>query len=149
MTRFLLDTNVLILLILGRSDPSNFGKHKRLDIFDRDDLMNLETTLRDAAGFVTLPYILAECSNLINIGKASIPAVAMFEQFISQAEEMDCRSEDIIKNPYFRRLGLTDAAIIQLARDRVHVVTVDNALCNVLLDKGIIAINLRHMTKLR
>lgn len=149
MTKFLLDTNVLILLILGRADLAHFGKHKRLDIFDRDDLTNLETTLRDATGFVTLPYIMAEFSNLINISKASISAVVMFERFISQAEELDCRSEDIIQNPYFRRLGLTDAAIIQLARDRLHVVTVDNVLCNVLLDKGIMAINLRHMTKLR
>lgn len=149
MTKFLLDTNVLILLILGRADLANFGKHKRLDIFDRDDLTNLETTLHDATGFVTLPYIMAEFSNLINISKASISAVAMFERFISQAEELDCRSEDIIKNPHFRRLGLTDAAIIQLARGRMHVLTVDHALFGILSEIGINTTNLRHRTPLK
>jgi hypothetical protein len=150
LTRFLIDTNVLILLLLGRADPANFGKHKRLDIFVLDDLKNLEAILRDATGFVTLPYILAQCSDLMKIGdRAPSAVVQMYEKFVMQAEEIDCRSKDIIESQYFRRLGLTDAAIIQLVRDRVHVVTVDYELFGVLCDRGVIATNLRHMTKLR
>lgn len=150
MTKYLIDTNLLVLLVLGGSDRSLIGRHKRLKNFDQVDFDGLETILRDATVLVTLPYILAETSNLIGVGKrdASLDAMNRFEFFIRQADEYEVKSEAIIGSPYFRRFGLTDTAIIHLIRDRVHVLTVDHALCGILDDVGIKTTNLRHRTRL-
>jgi rRNA-processing protein FCF1 len=148
LTRYLIDTNLLVLLILGGSDKRLVGNHKRLKNFDLADYEELEKILSNATGFVTLSYILTETSNLIEIGsKASAETARLFENFVHQADELCASSEDIIDQHYFRRLGLTDAAIIHLARNQVHVLTVDHALCGILLDIGVKATNLRHRTR--
>lgn len=150
MTRFLIDTNLLVLLILGGSDQNLIGSHKRLRNFNLEDFKGLEMVLSDATGFVTLPYILAECSNLIGIGKNAPPAaVILFERFVRKADEIATKSEEVVQHQYFRSFGLTDSAIIYLVRDRVHVVTVDHALHGVLVDLGIRSTNLRHRTWLQ
>ena len=115
MTRFLIDTNLLVLLILGGSDQNLIGSHKRLRNFSLEDDKGLEVVLSDATGFVTLPYILAECSNLIGIGKNAPPAaVILFERFVRKADEIATKSEEVVQHQYFRSFGLTDSAIIYL-----------------------------------
>lgn len=150
MTRYLIDSNLLVLLILGGSDRALIGAHRRLKNFEQADFVELERLLGGATSLVTLPYILAESSNLIGIGKsASIKAVSLFEKFVRNVVEFEVQSDKIVEHRYFRKFGLTDTAIIHLLRDNVHVLTVDHALYGVLVDLGIKSINMRHRTKLQ
>ncbi len=65
MRRCLLDTNLLVLLIVGRASPAFVGAHKRTHSYRSEDLPLLEALLAKAARIVTTPHVLGETSNLI------------------------------------------------------------------------------------
>lgn len=145
MKRYCLDTNVLVLLLVGKAHPDWLGR-KPVSEFDQDDLRNLERILDDAKGFVTLPYILAETSNFL-FGKrsSSSPLVSgAFRNFMSVTEELPVSSHELTLSDDWQPLGLTDYAILSLIRDGAVVVTVDFALTGQLEFLGVPVINLRH-----
>jgi hypothetical protein len=136
-------------LIIGTAHPDRIGRDKKLKNFDFEDLRVLREEIAGAGIFVTLPYILAEVSNLLGIGKrneATLEIVSHFISFVSKAEEIAVVSRDVASEAIFARYGLTDTAILRLLSHRVHVLTVDFALYGKLVDIGIAATNLRHLS---
>lgn len=149
MNGVLLDTNLLLLLIVGSAHPDRVGRDKKLKNFEFDDLRVLREEIAGAGIFFTLPYILAEVSNLLGIGKrneATTEIVSHFISFVSKAEEIAVVSRDVAGEPIFARYGLTDTATLRLRAHRVRVLTVDYALHGKLVDIGIAATNLRHLS---
>jgi len=121
------------------------GTHRRLKNFDSNDLNLLLTLVSEYHSFLTLPYILAETSNLLGIGKrAPAEAVAAYLTFAKSAEELPVESGILIDQPVFARFGLTDTAILALSRSDTHVLTVDHGLHSELLKLEIQSTNLRH-----
>jgi len=152
MADLLLDTNTLLLFLIGNANRralSPTSKHERLSAFTQDDLDAVNMACQSAKSMVTLPYILAETSNLMKIGKtASASETYGFLNFVKNADEISQKSVQIIKHPSVQKFGLTDSAIAQINRRGVKVMTVDYGLYGFLTKRGVEVENLRHRYKL-
>src|SRR5205823_4487397 len=65
MQQLLLDTNVLILLVIGRWDRRQIPYHRRTRVFGEKDFDLLQEQIGHYAGIITTPGVLAETSNLM------------------------------------------------------------------------------------
>ncbi len=146
MKKVLIDTNLLLLFLLGSVDRKHVGNHKRLRGFSDFEFEALLKLLASATQFVTTPHILAETSNLLDIGKrADVATANAFITFVQAAEEICVSAEDVTSRPEFLKYGLTDAAIHSVVAERISVLTVDFPLYGSLLNIGVDVTNVRHI----
>jgi hypothetical protein len=142
----ILDTNVLLLWLVGQLEPSKIGAHRRLSEFSLQDLSNLNKLLEEFHYHLTLPQILTETSNLIGAGSQVIcrGATEALALYCNRIVEHYRPSTEVVSSPVYLRLGLTDCAITMAAERGATVVTIDHGLYGQLLKDGLGAINLLH-----
>src|SRR5690606_14486178 len=63
-TGVLLDTNLLLLWLIGRYDRRLIGRHKRTEAYTTDDFQLLDRLTRRCTKRFTTPHVLTEVSNL-------------------------------------------------------------------------------------
>jgi hypothetical protein len=61
----LVDTNLLVLLIIGRANPALIAVHKRTSAYSIDDFHSVDELVRLFDGLATVPHAMAEASNLV------------------------------------------------------------------------------------
>ena len=144
MRRILLDTNVLLLYLVGLSVPQHLS-WKRLAEFDVDDVKRLQHEARGHT-HVGLPNLLTEASNFLGSGKdeAFQGAAMLLGNYCQKLDESFLPSMGLAKHPLYTRLGLSDTAIYCLSDSEMKVVTVDFELSGLLTEKGVHVVNLRH-----
>lgn len=128
----LLDTNVLLLLLVGQTDRRLIARHKRTTQFRP---LDFDLLVRFLGGFerrLVTPHILTEASNLG--GQVGNPDRSRFFQALRVSlgafEEIvtgSCSALDIEEH-VFRRFGLTDAVTLAAAVQPCLVLTDDRAL---------------------
>jgi len=146
----LVDTNLLLLLLIGRFDRDRIRRFKNTSAFTVDDYDLLEAILGLVQRFVTTPHILTEVSNLSSqLGDpvrsdlfAELPAM------LAGMEEYHVAFPAACSEPCFTRLGLTDSAVVQLVVGRYLVVTTDADLYIYLDEVGGDVINFSHIRPL-
>jgi len=126
----LIDTNALIILIMGRINPKLINNHRRTSIYDEQDYYNLIEFVKDVNRIITLPNILTEVDNLLNsdLGKYHYEYTKVFLEFLQQSNEKYFETKKIIESQHFLNLGLTDSAIIEVAKDCEFLITADSEL---------------------
>ena len=62
----LVDTNALILLLIGLIDVRLISTHKRTSIYDEQDFYDLQSIIQPIDKLVVLPNIWTEVDNLLN-----------------------------------------------------------------------------------
>ena len=126
-SRFLIDTNLLALLVVGRTSRQLISKHRRLREFSADDYDRLIGVLQTVGQLVVTPNTLTETSNLLR--HHGDPERSRFldvlRYFIENNQEITVASVDATRNRGFRRLGLSDAVILEVASANTPVLTVD------------------------
>jgi hypothetical protein len=142
----LIDSNLLLLLLVGAVAPHLVGNHRRLSQFDLDDLQTVAQTAQAFERHITFPNILTEVSNFIGSGRQKIASGASeaFVNYVDFVDEIYEPSDGLVRKDVFPRLGLTDTAITTLQRMPVTVLTVDHQLYGLLASRGVTAINLFH-----
>ena len=129
-----IDTNLLVLLIVGSLDRELIRKHKRTRNFvpeDYDRLIELADVLQV---FVT-PNTLTETSNLLNVSQ-NIKLMKQINTFIQQVIEIYVPSKEAAKNQKFNSLGLTDVVLLASISEERPLITVDFDLYGAALAKG-------------
>jgi hypothetical protein len=110
------DTNLLLLLIVGAASREYVGKHKRLRDYSLDDLDLLVELIGQFPDMVLLPHILAEVSNLAR--QIDNPARAKIQKtlrtLVETSTELPIQSIYGVQRREFDELGLTDAMILHL-----------------------------------
>ena len=149
-TGFFIDANLLLLLIVGSVGRDFIAKHRRLRNFTADDFDNLINLLHPEQVFVT-PNTLTETSNLLAQHKG--PERSRFFDrlrfIIQESKEIVVASTVASRNNAFERLGLTDAALLEVATTETPLVTVDLELYLAALAKGQdTAVNFTHLQDL-
>jgi hypothetical protein len=145
----LVDANILVLYLVGSLDPGLIGRHKRLDKFTIEDFRLLEELLSPLPSIVTTPNVLTEVSNLVvQIGgptkeKLRILLAALLQRGVFQEHAVE--SVEASRVEEFRRIGLTDAGIVLMARRGWAVLTDDLPLYLALQAHGVEAINFNHL----
>ncbi len=139
--KIIIDTNLLVLLVIGLTDRKLIEKHKRTKKFEIEDFKLLTNILSGYDEIVVTPHILTETSNLVSqIGNPNLTAIRRtFSKLFSTQNERYEPSIEIGKHESFVRLGLTDCAILNLVKEKIPLITVD-------LDLYLSASNINHET---
>jgi len=143
----LMDTNVLLMYVIGTLDPKLIPTFKRTKIFTVEDYAILCRFLGHFRSIVTTPNILTEVSNLAGqIGEPRRTQVfQIFAQAVKVIPERYVHSTTTTENPTFVRFGLTDSVIMRIAVEEVLVLTDDFKLSQH-LERSILAVlNFNHL----
>lgn len=132
------DTNLLLLYIVGRTGREYIAKHRRLGDYsagDFDALLNI--LVREDAVYVT-PNTLTETSNLL--GQHREPErsrfMIMLRHIIHDSQEVYVASTQASSRQDFLQLGLTDAVLLDAVSEETPLLTVDKKLHSAALAKG-------------
>ncbi len=127
---------------------------KRTQQFMPADYDTLIQLLACFTKIVITPHILTEVNSLANqLGQPErSQCLTMISQLISHAdkrfEERYIPSQDIVIQPHFARFGLTDGAILEVARNQYLVLTDDLKLAVHLQSQGVDSLNFNHIRTL-
>ena len=143
----LVDTNLLVLFIVGTASPSYIQRHKRLTEFDEEDYKLLVRLLSNASDVFVTPNTLTETSNLA--GYISEPARSqvyrVLQKITNESTEIVIPSKSAVARTEFIRLGLTDAALIHATTENTVLLTADLSLYLAATAAGAIAMNFNHI----
>ena len=146
MTAIALDTNILLLLLVARATGQVVGK--RLKAFTNDDIAILNDCLSRHDRLVTTPNVWTEISNTWSWGIEGDWRDAVFATFVDAIEgsvELVRASKDVLEDPEFGRLGLTDCVWLAVLDAETTLITDDLALYNIALSRGLTAVNFTHL----
>ncbi len=130
---YFIDANLLVLLVVGNVDQDLIAKHRRLrreyTAEDYETLLDLLSQTRQSQIYVT-PNTLTETSNLLKQHRDPERSW-LFEELralIEDSKEVVLASAQASSNSAFVRLGLTDAALLELVSSETPLLTVDSIL---------------------
>lgn len=126
-TGYFVDANLLVLLVVGRTQKSQVGKHRRLQQFTENDFDKLVRMVGVGSQILLTPNTLTEASNLLAYGSEALRSryLAGLAYLIGIAKEVVVSSKDVTIIPEFRRLGLTDSVLIKVASKETPLITID------------------------
>jgi rRNA-processing protein FCF1 len=143
----ILDTNVLLLLVVGFSSTSYIAEHKRTYQFSISDFENLQRLLAQFTSQSTVPHVLTEASNLLDTGHGRMreDIFKVLKAYICNQSEIDIPSQNGANSTVFNRLGLTDAILYEAASKGATIITTDQKLHHAALSAGIKSINFNEI----
>ncbi|MCH9807815.1 MAG: hypothetical protein K0U74_08795 [Alphaproteobacteria bacterium] len=112
-----LDSNLLLLLVVGETDLRLIERHRRLRAYDLDSYRLIAEMVVDASRILVTPNVLTEVSNLgcYGISEPGCSQIrATLRMLVKQAGEVYLPSSDAMGAHEFQRLGLTDATFLQI-----------------------------------
>ena len=143
----LVDTNVLLLYLVGSVDPELIRRHKRTAQFTIEDYDTLEELLSAFSVVITTPSILTETNNLA--GQIGNPAREMIFAALSREagvmRERHVAVSRLTQEAVFIDFGITDAGIAVAAQKGYLILTDDFALSSYLSSEGHDVINFNHL----
>ena len=145
LTKVILDTNLLLLWLVARTDATLLHQFKRVQQFTNQDIELLGELLQPYRKFVTTPHILSETSNFLDQAPSwqRTALIDGLKDFIRSGVEVYRPADELIDRDEFNAFGLTDTAIAQLSAEAV-VLTVDYRLAGKIEALGGNALNFNH-----
>ena len=135
----IIDTNALVVLIIGLIDPKLIKNHRRTSIYTIEDYNKLLLVIGDIGRLVVLPNIWTEVDNLLNnfIGY-KYEYVVKISEIIKNTSEKYFESELATNCEAFFDLGLTDTLILECAKKCKLLITSDSKLSDYAIANGIL-----------
>lgn len=138
-----IDANLLVLVVIGSVDLDLISKHRRTRRFTPEDYDRLLTMIQEVEQVFVTPNTLTETSNLLGTKDSRFLEYLRF--LIEKSKEVIVSSAAAARNRAFPRLGLTDAALLEVISAERPLITVDLELFSAALEKGEeVAINFTH-----
>lgn len=143
----ILDSNLLVLFIVGVTDRALIGRHKRLKAFSVEDFDLLSAVIARAPSVLVTPNGLTETSNLLR--QIDEPAkgrlIETFRTVVLKVGEEYITSRSAVAVREFARLGLTDAGLLEAMRETHLLLTADLDLYLAATQRGREAVNFNHL----
>jgi hypothetical protein len=147
MAKFVaLDSNLALLFVVGATDRSFIGKHKRLSAYEPVDYDLIFELLDASAGIILCPNVVSETSNLIRYAAEPTRAriAAFFADFVKKTREDYLRSGLAVEHRSYPALGVTDSVLLSLAASGAVLLTDDLDLYLAALRAKLDVINFTH-----
>lgn len=147
MNGLLIDANLLVLLVVGICDRQLIGGHKRTRVFTATDYDLLVHLIAGFSRVVTTPHILAETSNLLgqtDRQKRSL-LLQQLANVIENVEERPVAAREVVADPIFTRLGITDCGVLGCLAHGMTLLTADLDLYIAASNRGYRAWNFNHL----
>ncbi|MEJ2881525.1 hypothetical protein [Pedobacter sp. GR22-6] len=145
----LVDTNALVVIVLGMMDPSIINTHKTTSIYEIEDYETIMSLIDyDLNKILVLPSTLTELDNLLNSfnGRYRELYNLTFRKILTETTEKTLSSRTVENSFYLPLLGLTDSLILHLAPEFDALITSDSLLSDYANSLGI---NVFDMVKAR
>ena len=147
---YFVDTNLLVLLVVGRVGRDLIAKHRRLRAYTAEDYDVLIDLIGRVERVFVTPNTLTETSNLLSQhGEPERSRLlAMLRSIIRNSEEVVIASAVASSNEDFIRFGLTDTALLEAVSEETPLLTVDFNLYDAAIRKSRnapTAVNFRHL----
>ncbi len=135
----LIDSNALIVLLLGLMNPEIINHHKRTSPYDKEDFYNLLIAIKSLDRLVVLPNIWTEVDNVLNDFRGNLKYIYISKiiTLIKVVLEKYLPSNLAIDNPAFYDLGITDALVLHHAKNCEFLITSDSVLSDYAVANGI------------
>ena len=146
-----IDANLLVLLVVGSVSRDLIPKHRRLRQFGVEDFDPLLNVIDPVNRVYVTPNTLTETSNLL--AQHGDPERSRFFDrlrfIIQESEEIVVASTTASQRSEYRRLGLTDSALLEAVTAETPLLTVDLDLYLAALEKDpSAAVNFTHLQRL-
>jgi hypothetical protein len=144
----LIDTNLLVLLIIGALGPEQIGKHKLTSKYVAEDYDLLTSFVDQFKQISTTSTILTEASNLLEgYAYKGQEALVLLQRIVEVADELvfDSISTMTVYSKSYIKFGLSDATIHRVAQENYLILTDDLRLCAYLQGLGLLAINFNNL----
>lgn len=147
----LIDSNALLVLILGLMNPALINKHKKTSIYDDEDFQNLLIMIEELENIVVLPNVWTEVDNLLNgfSGDYKNVYIETLIQTIKKTTEKYLESSQVEYSYALYDLGLTDTLILRHAKECNLLITSDSALSDFARSEGIEVYDMKEMANER
>ena len=121
------DANLLVLLVVGLASESYITRHKRLKAYSVADYRLLLALISAHSRMIVTPNAVTETSNLVrNIAEpACTHILQVLGVLLEEVEERYIASRDAARHQDFRRLGITDAALLNDSLQSAVLLTSD------------------------
>lgn len=139
----LIDTNLLLVVLVGNIDQRYVGRITRTDKYTREDYERITDVLMHFNRFIIIPQVLTEAGNLLkrNCPNANtlLNLGLELQRFIHHAATSESRpsARRVSVHPVYADLGYADAAILHAAANRHLVFTDDGPLQSRALGCGV------------
>ena len=135
----LIDTNALIIVILGQINPKLIDTHKRTSIYEEQDYYDILSVINKIENLVVLPNVWTEVDNLLNgfNGNHKYLYIENITTVIKKSSEIFLNSIIAVESDSFYNLGLTDSLLLELAKEYELLITSDSSLSDHARAKGI------------
>ena len=144
-TEAFVDSNLLVLLVVGSVDRGQVGKHRRAQSFTPEDYDRLLRMINALKRVLVTPNTLTEASNLLK-SRNDHRFLDRLRLVIEESEEIVVVSAAAARNTAFPRLGLTDAALLEAVSEERPLITADFDLFWAASSKGRnAALNFTHL----
>ncbi len=146
----LIDTNLLILFLIGSIDPDFIPTFKRTKKYIKEDFYSILKIISYFNSIVTTPNILTEVNNLSNslTDKYRFEFYRIFSKAIILLDEHHIISKEMVGKVEFEKFGLTDSIIYYVTSEKYLLLTDDFPLSQYVRSKNGDAINFNHIRML-
>lgn len=143
----LIDSNSLLVLILGLMNPSLINKHKKTSIYSEEDFDYLIEVIGNIDSLVVLPNIWTEVDNLLNNFNKNYKDlyIQIIIETIKTTTEKYLQSSNVEENYAFYDLGLTDTLILEHAKNCELLITSDSTLSDYARSQGVEVFDLKEL----
>lgn len=139
----LVDSNLLLLYIVGSIDPTMIARIGRVkSSYSAEDFLRVSKFINAFDERITTPHLLTQVTDLLGNRSELNLAVGAY---IATASEIFDKSAALGITLPFDLFGLADAAVVAAAQDRYLVLTDDGPLYGYLINSGISAVNLEQI----
>lgn len=145
MSLAVLDTNLLVLLVVGSASKAYIARHDRLSGYTENDFDLLVELVGGFSDIVVLPHIWTEADYLVRSGGLRHPAtheiLDKLRVLISSTTELPIASAAGATRWEFGSLGLADSVLLHLSSMEAHdlpvtLITADRDLANAAASQG-------------
>jgi hypothetical protein len=145
----LVDTNLLVLFLVGAVNKRRIPEFKRTQDYTIDDFDLLARLIDWFGKLFTTPHVLSQVSDLADLPGQELREIRQkFKSVAERIEESYDASQVLVADPIFERHGLADAAIARVCSRGILVLTSDVKLQLALQQRGADALNFNHVRQL-
>ena len=151
MRSVLLDTNLLLLLIVGRYNKEFIARHKRTRDFCADDYNLLIEVIGRFETLWLTSHCMAEVSNLLRQtdSQRAKELMLLFAKLSEAAKESHIAKNIVFADSNYLNLGVADTGILAKSKSVTCVVTDDLDLYLAIRRAGCTVINFNHLRQER
>ena len=130
MPKLVLDSNMLVLFVIGGVDPKLLGDAKRVKEYRPSDYELVYIYVNEFSEIVLLPNTISEASDLLDQLKGGRRERCMerLAQLVKGSSERYIASVSAMEQPEYMALGVADAAILCTLESDTYLLTADRKL---------------------